>query len=204
MGEMRECAGGYSVHESSYVDEGAVIGQGTRIWHFCHVMSGATIGEGCSLGQNVVVMPRVRLGRNVKVQNNVSLYEGVECEDDVFLGPSMVFTNVVNPRSHVSRKHENQPTLVRRGATIGANATVVCGHSLGRYAFVAAGAVVTRDVPDYALVAGVPARIIGWMCQCGERLSLDDVPREGDTVTCDACGTSYRQSDGVLSMQHGG
>jgi UDP-2-acetamido-3-amino-2,3-dideoxy-glucuronate N-acetyltransferase len=204
MSEMRECAGGYSVHESSYVDEGAVIGRGTRVWHFCHVMRGATIGESCSLGQNVVVMPGVQLGRNVKVQNNVSLYEGVVCEDDVFLGPSMVFTNVVNPRSHVSRKHEYRQTLVRRGATIGANATVVCGHTLGAYAFVAAGAVVTRDVPDYALVAGVPARIIGWMCECGERLSLGASPHNGDAATCAACGAVYTSANGRVIKQNAG
>ncbi|MGH7720591.1 MAG: DapH/DapD/GlmU-related protein [Gemmatimonadaceae bacterium] len=180
------------MHESSYVDEGARIGKGTRLWHFCHVMAGAEIGEGCSLGQNVVVMPGVKLGRNVKVQNNVSIYEGVECEDDVFLGPSMVFTNVVNPRSEVSRKHEYLPTRVKRGATIGANATVLCGNSLGEYSFVAAGAVVTRDVAPYSLVAGVPARAIGWMCRCGERLSAGVTLRPGETVTCTACGRTYR------------
>ena len=144
---MREMPEGWHLHPSSYVDEGATIGRGTRIWHFCHVNSGAVIGERSSLGQNVVIMPGTRLGNNVKVQNNVSIYEGVVCEDDVFLGPSMVFTNVRNPRSHVSRKHEYQRTIVRRGATIGANATVVSGHELGEYAFVAAGAVVTADVP---------------------------------------------------------
>src|SRR2546423_15528881 len=143
------------VHESAYVDEGATIGAGTKIWHFCHVMAGAAIGERCSLGQNVVVMNGTRMGRNCKIQNNVSIYEGVELEDDVFCGPSMVFTNVINPRSHVSRRHEYQKTLVRRGATIGANATIVCPVTLGEYAFVAAGAVVTRDVPAFALVAGV-------------------------------------------------
>ncbi len=160
MKEMQALPSGAMVHESSYVDEGAVVGAGSRIWHFCHVMSGAVIGERCSLGQNVVVMGGVRLGGNVKVQNNVSIYEGVECEDDVFLGPSMVFTNVVNPRSHVSRKHEYRPTLVRRGASIGANATVVCGHTLGEYWFVAAGAVVTRDVPPRVVVVGNPARVL--------------------------------------------
>lgn len=188
MSEMRELPGGYFVHESSYVDEGAIIGKGTKIWHFCHVMPGAVIGERCSLGQNVVVMPGTRLGDNVKVQNNVSIYEGVECEDDVFLGPSMVFTNVTNPRSHVSRKSEYRKTLVRRGASIGANATIVCGHELGEYAFIAAGAVVTKDVPAYALMAGVPARRIGWMCQCGERLGEGEA---GSEIRCAACGDAY-------------
>jgi len=196
---MRELPGGAFVHESSYVDDGAVVGTGTRIWHFCHVMAGATIGDGCSLGQNVVVMPRVTLGRNVKVQNNVSLYEGVRCEDDVFLGPSMVFTNVVNPRSHVSRKHEYRPTLVKRGASIGANATVVCGNTIGEYAFVGAGAVVTRDVPAYALVVGVPARVAGWVCQCGERLDLPAHPGARTEARCDACGTRYATEGERLS-----
>jgi UDP-2-acetamido-3-amino-2,3-dideoxy-glucuronate N-acetyltransferase len=181
------------VHESSYVDEGAQIGAGTKIWHFCHVMSGAVIGERCNLGQNVVVMPGARLGRNVKVQNNVSIYEGVELEDDVFCGPSCVFTNVLNPRSHVSRKHEYQKTLVRRGSSIGANATIVCGVTLGEYAFIGAGAVVTSDVPAYSLMVGVPARRVGWMCQCGERL-----PISGGMGSCAACGSRYTESDGVL------
>jgi UDP-2-acetamido-3-amino-2,3-dideoxy-glucuronate N-acetyltransferase len=173
------------IHESSYVDDGATVGAETRIWHFCHIMPGAVIGARCNLGQNVVVMGGTRLGDNVKVQNNVSIYEGVELEDDVFCGPSMVFTNVVNPRSHVSRKHEYRRTLVRRGATIGANATIVCGVTLGEYAFVGAGAVVTRDVPAYALVVGVPARRIGWVCACGER--LDD----SGVGTCARCRTRY-------------
>lgn len=188
---MRECAGGYFVHESSYVDEGARIGAGTKVWHFCHVMPGAIIGERCSIGQNVVVMPGTRLGDNVKVQNNVSIYEGVECEDDTFLGPSMVFTNVTNPRSHVSRKHEYLKTVVRRGASIGANATIVCGHELGEYSFIGAGAVVTRDVPPYALVAGVPARRIGWMCRCGDRLSGQD---GGGVLSCPTCASNYTRS----------
>ena len=192
-----EGGGSALVHESSYVDAGATLGAGTRVWHFCHVMAGAVIGEQCSLGQNVVVMPRVTLGRNVKVQNNVSLYEGVRCEDDVFLGPSMVFTNVLNPRSHVSRKHEYRDTIVRRGASIGANATIVCGHDVGEYAFVGAGAVVTHSVPAYALVTGVPARVVGWMCECGERLDLPADP-SGAHVECAACGKRYTGDRGAV------
>jgi UDP-2-acetamido-3-amino-2,3-dideoxy-glucuronate N-acetyltransferase len=181
------------VHESAYVDDGAVIGAGTKVWHFCHVLGGAIIGERCSLGQNVVVMNGTRIGDNVKIQNNVSIYEGVTLEDDVFCGPSMVFTNVINPRSHVSRKNEYRRTLVKRGASIGANATIVCGSTLGEYSFIGAGAVVSRDVPAYALMVGVPARRIGWMCQCGERLP------DGDAPVCGACGTRYALANGVLS-----
>ena len=164
------------IHESSYVDEGCTIGEGTRIWHFCHVMKDATIGRGCNIGQNVVVSPEVTIGNNVKIQNNVSLYTGVILEDDVFCGPSMVFTNVVNPRSHVSRKDEYRETLVKQGASLGANSTVVCGNTIGRYAFIGAGAVVTKDVPDYALVVGNPGRISGWMCQCGVKLAAGTQP----------------------------
>jgi UDP-2-acetamido-3-amino-2,3-dideoxy-glucuronate N-acetyltransferase len=190
-------SGDVFVHESSFVDDGAVVGAGTKIWHFCHIMSGAVIGERCSLGQNVVMMPRTRMGRNCKIQNNVSIYEGVELEDDVFCGPSMVFTNVVNPRSHVSRKHEYRRTLVRRGASIGANATIVCGVTLGEYAFIGAGAVVTKDVQAFALMAGVPARRIGWMCQCGERLS--DAGEGG----CAACGSTYEREGQGIRMTRG-
>jgi UDP-2-acetamido-3-amino-2,3-dideoxy-glucuronate N-acetyltransferase len=183
----------YFAHESSYIDDGAVIGDGSRIWHFCHVMPGAVIGPRCNLGQNVVVMSGTKLGANVKVQNNVSIYEGVELEDDVFCGPSCVFTNVTNPRSHVSRKSEYRRTLVRRGSSIGANATIVCGVTLGQYSFIGAGAVVTSDVPDYALMVGVPARRVGWMCQCGVRLRL-----EQGRAGCPACEATYHESDGVL------
>ena len=180
------------VHESAYVDAGARIGKGTKIWHFCHVMPGAQIGDRCSLGQNVVVMSGTRIGNNVKIQNNVSIYEGVELDDDVFCGPSMVFTNVINPRSHVSRRNEFQKTRVRRGVSIGANATILCGVTLGEYAFVGAGAVVTTDVLPYALMIGVPARRVGWMCQCGERLP------DGGVGTCKACGIRYERSgDGI-------
>jgi len=183
----------YFVHESSYVDDGATVGAGTKIWHFCHILPGAIIGERCNLGQNVVVMGGTRLGNNVKVQNNVSIYEGVTLEDDVFCGPSCVFTNVMNPRSHVSRKHEYQPTLVRRGASIGANATIVCGSSLGEFCFIGAGAVVRGDVPAFALMVGVPARRIGWMCECGTRLTLT-----GERAQCASCGARYLETEGVL------
>jgi UDP-2-acetamido-3-amino-2,3-dideoxy-glucuronate N-acetyltransferase len=183
----------YYVHPSSFLDEGAVVGAGTKIWHFCHVMKGAVIGERSSLGQNVVVMPGTKIGNNVKIQNNVSIYEGVHLEDDVFCGPSCVFTNVLNPRSHVSRKHEYRPTLVKRGASIGANATIVCGTTLGEFAFIGAGAVVTSDVPAYGLMVGVPARRVGWMCQCGERLSI-----AAGAARCAACGAEYAESGGTL------
>ncbi|MGH7644630.1 MAG: acyltransferase [Gemmatimonadales bacterium] len=183
----------YFVHPSSYVDEGAVVGRGTKIWHFCHVMPGAVIGERCNLGQNVVVMSGTRVGNNVKIQNNVSIYEGVVLEDDVFCGPSCVFTNVVNPRSHVSRREEYRPTLVKRGTSIGANATVVCGVTLHEYAFIGAGAVVASDVPAYALMVGVPARRVGWMCQCGERLAPI-----GGRAGCARCGAGYEEAAGAL------
>lgn len=182
------------VHESAYVDAGAQVGAGTKIWHFCHVMPKAVIGRDCTIGQNAVIMNHVRVGDRVKIQNNVSLYEGVTLEDDVFCGPSMVFTNVINPRAHVSRKDEYRPTLVKRGASIGANATIVCGVTLGEYAFVGAGAVVTKDVPAYGLVTGVPARRTGWVCACGTVLS-----GAGPSYTCDACGAGYALHDGLLA-----
>jgi len=187
---------GFFVHESSYVDEGSIVGEGTNIWHFSHVMSGATIGRRCNIGQNVVISSGATIGDNVKIQNNVSIYTGVTLEDDVFCGPSMVFTNVVNPRSHVSRKDEYRRTVVRRGATLGANSTIVCGHSIGRYAFVGAGAIVTRDVPDYALVLGNPARVTGCMCQCGVKLASGaQCPAH---ARCAACGAQYVDEDGRL------
>lgn len=188
----------YFVHQSSYVDEPSEIGEGTKIWHFSHVMTGSKIGRRCNIGQNVVVSPQVVIGDNVKIQNNVSIYTGVELEDDVFCGPSMVFTNVTNPRSHVSRKDEFRKTLVKRGASIGANATVVCGHTIGRYAFIGAGAVVTRDVPDYAMVIGNPGRVAGWMCQCGIKLALSREAQKNEEATCDVCGTAYVKTDGVV------
>jgi UDP-2-acetamido-3-amino-2,3-dideoxy-glucuronate N-acetyltransferase len=178
---------GVRIHESSYIDEPVTIGEGTTIWHFCHVLGNVTIGRHCSIGQNVTIGPRVMVGNGCKIQNNVSIYEGVVLEDDVFCGPSCVFTNVVNPRANISRKSEFMPTVVRRGATIGANATIVCGNNIGRYALIAAGAVVTHDVCDHALVAGVPARRIGWMSKAGERL--------GSNLTCPRDGTRYRETD---------
>jgi UDP-2-acetamido-3-amino-2,3-dideoxy-glucuronate N-acetyltransferase len=178
--------GGYFVHPSSFVDQPCTIGEGTKIWHFCHVMTDAVIGRDCTIGQNVFVASGVRVGDHCKIQNNVSLYTGVVLEEHVFCGPSMVFTNVVNPRSEVVRKDEYKPTLVKRGASIGANATIVCGVTIGSYAFVGAGAVVTHDVPDFALVVGNPARRAGWMCRCGAKLEA-----AGERPRCDTCGTVY-------------
>lgn len=180
-------------HSTSQVDENCSIGAGTKIWHFCHVMEGARIGERCVLGQNVFVAPGVQIGNGVKVQNNVSLYEGVVLEDDVFCGPSCVLTNVRNPRSHISRKNEFVKTLVKKGATIGANATVVCGNTIGCFAFIGAGALVTHDVPDHALVFGAPARIKGWMCGCGEKLQF-----KKNKASCERCGSKYaKQKHGI-------
>lgn len=182
----------YFVHESSYVDTPCQIGRGTKIWHFCHIMADCIIGENCSIGQNVVISPQVVLGNNVKIQNNVSVYTGVVCEDDVFLGPSCVFTNVINPRSAIIRKDEYRQTLIRKGATIGANATIVCGHEIGQYALIGAGAVITKDVPAYALMVGNPARQIGFVCACGNRLDHD--------YTC-ACGKKYTLDQNKLTEQ---
>ena len=178
----------YFVHESSYVDEPCQIGKGTKIWHFSHVMKNSIIGENCNIGQNVVVSPDVQLGNNVKIQNNVSIYTGVVCEDDVFLGPSMVFTNVINPRSSVIRKEEYMKTIVKKGASIGANATIVCGNNIGKYAFIGAGAVVTKEVPDYALMVGNPSKNIGWMSEFGERLNFDTT----GIAICDNTGLKYK------------
>lgn len=186
----------YFAHESSYIDEPCTIGQRTKIWHFTHIMANCRIGENCNIGQNVVISPDVILGNNVKIQNNVSVYTGVICEDDVFLGPSCVFTNVINPRSHINRKHEYKTTLVKQGASIGANATIVCGHTIGRYAFIGAGSVVTKDVPDYAVMVGNPARQHGWLCQCGEKLHF-----AAEQAQCTVCAKTYvKQQDQVKEV----
>lgn len=185
----------YFVHESAFVDAGAEVGEGTKVWHFSHLMPGSRVGRQCNIGQNVVISPGVTIGNNVKIQNNVSVYTGVILEDDVFCGPSMVFTNVINPRSHVSRKHEYQKTVVGRGATLGANSTIVCGNDIGPYAFVGAGAVVTKNVPSYALVVGNPARVVGWICQCGVKLAAGATPPA--KARCQNCGTEYANGQPV-------
>ena len=186
---------GYYQHESAIVDPGAIVGEGTKIWHFCHVSKGARIGRDCVLGQNVYVAPTAVIGDRVRIQNNVSIYDGVIIDDDAFIGPSAVFTNVINPRSEVSRKGEYLPTRVGAGVTIGANATIVCGTTLGRYAFVGAGAVVTHDLKPFSLALGVPARAVGWVCRCGERLSVVGLGQEG----CHACRRAYRlEVDGLV------
>lgn len=187
----------YTAHPTAVIDEGCSIGKGTRIWHFSHIMPGCVLGENCNIGQNVVVSPGVKLGRNVKVQNNVSIYTGVECEDDVFLGPSMVFTNVINPRSAVNRRGEYLRTLVKTGASIGANATIVCGHDIGRFAFIGAGAVVTKEVPDYALVVGNPARQTGWMSEFGHKLKFD----ANGEATCPESGQRYALANGRVERR---
>lgn len=184
----------YFAHETAVIDAGCTIGEGSKIWHFSHIMTGAVLGEKCNIGQNVVVSPDVVLGKNVKVQNNVSIYTGVTCEDDVFLGPSCVFTNVINPRSAVNRKNEYAKTIVRKGATIGANATIVCGHEIGAYAFIGAGAVVTKAVPAYALVVGNPSRQIGWMSEHGHKLEFDD----SGYAICPESGEGYQIDNGKV------
>ncbi|MEA4892156.1 MAG: DapH/DapD/GlmU-related protein [Peptococcaceae bacterium] len=176
----------FFVHESSYIDEGCEIGQGTKIWHFSHVMKDARIGRNCNIGQNVVISPGVILGNGVKIQNNVSVYTGVICEDDVFLGPSCVFTNVINPRAFIERKNEYKKTVIKQGASIGANATIVCGNQIGKYALIGAGAVITKDVPDYAMVYGNPAKIKGYVCKCGEQLHFIN-----NNAVCNLCGKAY-------------
>ena len=185
----------FFAHESAFIDEGCTIGKGSKIWHFSHIMSNCTLGENCNIGQNVVISPEVVLGRNVKVQNNVSIYTGVVCEDDVFLGPSMVFTNVTNPRSAVNRKSQYAKTVVKKGASIGANATIVCGHDIGEFAFIGAGAVVTKNVPAYALVIGNPARQTGWMSEYGHKLHFNT---EGK-ATCPESGDVYQLENGIVS-----
>jgi UDP-2-acetamido-3-amino-2,3-dideoxy-glucuronate N-acetyltransferase len=184
----------YFAHETAVIDEGCSIGAGTKIWHFSHIMPDCKIGANCNIGQNVVISPKVVLGRNVKVQNNVSIYTGVICEDDVFLGPSMVFTNVINPRSAVNRREEYRETRVEKGATIGANATIICGHNIGRYAFIGAGAVITKEVKPYALVVGNPAKQIGWMSEFGCRLEFDE---KGKAV-CEESGENYELVEGEV------
>ncbi len=186
---------GYYAHPTAVIDDGCEIGDGTKIWHFCHLMSGCKLGEQCNIGQNVVISPEVILGKNVKVQNNVSIYTGVVCEDDVFLGPSVVFTNVTNPRSTVNRKSQYAKTRVKKGATLGANATIVCGHDIGQFAFIGAGAVVTKNVPDYALVMGNPAKQTGWMSEFGHKLNFNS---EGQAV-CIESGEKYLLVDGIVS-----
>jgi UDP-2-acetamido-3-amino-2,3-dideoxy-glucuronate N-acetyltransferase len=185
----------YSAHETAVIDEGCKIGKGSKIWHFSHIMNGCEIGENCNIGQNVVISPQVKLGKNVKVQNNVSIYTGVICEDDVFLGPSMVFTNIINPRSAVNRKNQYIATLVEKGATIGANSTIVCGNKIGRFSFIGAGAVITKEVKPYALVVGNPAKQTGWMSEFGHKLTFGS---DGIAI-CPESGERYRLEDGSVS-----
>lgn len=187
----------YFAHETAVIDEGCIIGENTKVWHFTHIMKGAVLGRGCNLGQNVVVSPDVTLGDNVKVQNNVSIYTGVICEDDVFLGPSCVFTNVTNPRSGVNRRGQYEKTTVKKGASIGANATIVCGRDIGKYAFIGAGAVVTKTVPDYALVVGNPAQQIGWMSEYGHRLEFED----NDIAVCPESEEEYLLKNGIVTKK---
>ena len=196
--KINEMKKGFFIHSSSYVDENVTIGSNTNVWHFSHLMSNSVIGENCNIGQNVVVSPDVILGNNVKVQNNVSIYTGVVCEDNVFLGPSMVFTNIINPRSSVSRRDQFQSTLIKKGATIGANATIVCGNTIGKYAFVGAGCVVTKNIPDYALVVGNPSRQIGWVSEFGNKLDFD----KNSTAKCKESDQLYRlESDKLIRIK---
>jgi UDP-2-acetamido-3-amino-2,3-dideoxy-glucuronate N-acetyltransferase len=194
---MNTTSNKYFAHETAVVDEGCEIGSGTKIWHFSHIMPNCKIGENCNLGQNVVISPGVVLGKNVKVQNNVSIYTGVTCDDDVFLGPSMVFTNVTNPRSAVNRRDQYAKTHVGEGASIGANATIVCGHNIGKFAFIGAGAVVTKNVPDYALVIGNPSRQVGWMSEYGHRLNFN----EENVAICPESGQVYKLSGGLVARE---
>lgn len=187
----------YFAHHTAVIDDGCEIGEGTKVWHFSHIMPGCKIGKGCNIGQNVVISPEVVLGNNVKIQNNVSLYTGVTCDDDVFLGPSCVFTNVINPRSAVNRRNQYAKTHVGKGATIGANATIVCGHDIGAYAFIGAGAVITKDVPSYALVVGNPARQMGWMSEYGHKLNFDKAGK----ATCPESNEQYTLVNGTVSKQ---
>ncbi len=185
----------YFVHESSYVDEGSRIGEGTKIWHFSHIMSDSIIGNNCNIGQNVVISPGVIIGNKVKIQNNVSVYTGVECEEGVFLGPSCVFTNVINPRSLIEKKDEYKKTILKKGASVGANATIICGNNIGRFALIGAGAVVTKNIGDYELVVGNPAKKIGYVCECGERLEKIE---NNDEYQCGVCGKIYILKDNIL------
>lgn len=189
----------YFVHESSYVDMPCIIGKGTKIWHFSHIMKDCIIGENCNIGQNVVISPGVKIGNRVKIQNNVSVYTGVICEDEVFLGPSCVFTNVINPRSFIERKSEYRETVISKGASIGANVTIVCGHKIGQYALIGAGTVVTKDVPDYALVVGNPGRVVGYVCQCGEKLKFKD-----KYSVCKKCALTYIEDNGEVKIKEKG
>ena len=187
----------FFLHASSYIDQPCIIGKGTKIWHFSHIMKNSKIGKNCNIGQNVVISPKVIIGSNVKIQNNVSVYTGVECEDDVFLGPSMVFTNIINPRSAVIRRHEYMKTIVKRGASIGANATIVCGNNIGSYAFIGAGSVITKEVPDYALMVGNPAKKIGWMSEYGERLIFD----ENNITLCEHTNSIYNLENNKVNKK---
>lgn len=189
----------FFAHETAVIDEGCSIGSGTKIWHFSHLMTGCTLGNNCNIGQNVVISPQVVLGNNVKVQNNVSIYTGVECEDDVFLGPSMVFTNVINPRSAINRRGDYLKTIVRKGTSIGANATIVCGNDLGEYSFIGAGTVITKEVPAYALMVGNPGKQIGWMSKHGHRLEFD----QSGIATCPEGGEKYKLENNQVSCIHG-